>query len=150
MAIFLLALVGSGISIYLAGYQLGRWPSVWDPLFGIGSALVLKSRFSQALPVPDALAGALAYGCEAISSLIGPSDRWQAMPRWTLGVQILVFGMALGSAGLVLIQAFLVRAWCTLCLISAVLSWLVAALSISEAQAALRQLGERNKDYAKT
>jgi hypothetical protein len=48
--------------------------------------------------------------------------------------------MALTSVGLVLAQAFLVRAWCTLCLVSAVLSWTIALIAIPEALTEFRAL----------
>jgi uncharacterized membrane protein len=51
---------------------------------------------------------------------------------------LLALGMALVSVGLVLMQAFVIHAGCGLCLVSAVISWLVAILVVPEAVRAVR------------
>ena len=69
--IVVLALVGVGISSYLALYQLHVINSVWDPFFGNGSETILNSKVSRVLPVPDAALGAFSYLVDAVSGIIG-------------------------------------------------------------------------------
>ena len=63
-----LALVGFGIATYLALYQWGIVSTVWDPIFGHGSAIILNSSVSRLLPVPDAALGALSYLVDAVTA----------------------------------------------------------------------------------
>ncbi len=131
----LLAVAGLVISAYLAGYQLGLVRAVWDPVFGsASSARVLHSALSRALPVPDALLGALAYAAEVaigLATLVQPQ-------RLMLFAYAAIAGLlALTSVGLVATQALVVHHFCLLCLASAVVSWAVAALVVPEARAAM-------------
>jgi uncharacterized membrane protein len=130
-----LAAAGLAASGDLAAYQLELVAKVWDPLFGpASSARVLHSALSRALPVPDALLGALAYAAELAAGLVA----W----RWPRRPVLLAYGaiaalLALSSVGLVAIQALVVRHFCLLCLASAAISWAVAALVVPESLAAM-------------
>jgi uncharacterized membrane protein len=143
-----LALAGAAIASYLAAFQLDLLPSVWDPVFGEGSRRVLHSSFSKALPVPDALVGGLSYGVEILLDLAGGGrDRWRRRPRLVLAFGAVVAGAAAVSAGLVVLQAAVFHAFCTLCLASAALAFVIAGLAAAEVRAAvgvaLAQRGRR-------
>jgi uncharacterized membrane protein len=126
-----LALGGCALATYLALAQLGLFRA-WEPLFGAGSARVLHSRFSGLLPVPDAGLGAAAYLAEAATALPGPPDRARTWPL-LVGIYVaLGLGLGIAALGLLFIQAYVVRAWCTLCLASGVLSLLLAAPAAAE------------------
>ena len=73
--IVVLALVGFGISIYLALYQWDVFGSVWEPFFGNGSRTILNSSVSEALPFPDAAFGAFTYLLDAAALLVGSKRR---------------------------------------------------------------------------
>ncbi len=118
-----LALVGFVIASYLTAYQLGWVESVWDPIFGSGSRTVLHSVVARMLPVPDAALGALADLVEFVLELIGGDIRWRTHPRVVMLLGLVALGRGLGSAFLVFIQAAVIRAFCTLCLASAAISW---------------------------
>lgn len=136
-AILVLALAGLIVSCYLAGYQLGFVPAVWDPLFGSSSsARVLHSPLSRMLPVPDAALGALGYLVDAILTIVGGEQRWRTRPGVVLLLGLVAAGMALASLGLVGYQALVVRRFCTLCLASAALSFVILPLAWREAAAA--------------
>ena len=135
-----LALVGFGIALYLSLYQLGVFPSVWEPFFGNGSRVILHSGLAHLLPVPDAFLGAIGYLVEAISGAIGCSTRWRTRP-WV----VVVYGIAVGSLGLVSILLFICQplifhAWCTLCLASAILSIALVVPAMDEVLASLQYL----------
>jgi hypothetical protein len=115
------ALAGFLIAGYMAAFQF-RWiDAVWDPFFGDDTEEVLTSDISHALPVPDAALGALAYLADVIAGSIGGRRRWKTSP-WA----VLAFGFFVGPLGvvsvlLVILQPTYVGAWCTLCMVTAVI-----------------------------
>lgn len=125
-----LALAGAGVAGYLAAVQMGAVGHDWDPFFGDGTDMVINSSVANLLPFPDALLGVLAYLVEAVLVLLGATV-WARARRWP---ELLLEGeavaFALAGIGLVVIQALVVHAWCTLCLVSAALSWLILAVTL--------------------
>ncbi len=114
---------------------------VWDPVFGsASSARVVHSALSRALPVPDALLGALAYAAEVA---IGLATLVRPQPLVLLAYAAIAGLLALTSLGLVATQALVVHHFCLLCLGSAAVSWAVAALVLPESLAATRRRGPR-------
>jgi uncharacterized membrane protein len=139
-----IALIGFLISGYLALYQWGFFHSVWEPFFGAGSDRVLHSGLSRMLPIPDAALGAFAYALDAVAGAIGGITRWRTMP-WI----VILFGLAVGPLGLVSVllvmaQPLLLNAWCTLCLVSAVLSVIMIGPAMDEVLASLQFLKRVN------
>jgi uncharacterized membrane protein len=135
-----IAFIGFQIAMYLAFFQLHIIESVWDPFFGNGSEKVLTSEVSKALPVPDALLGAFGYLLDVITGAIGRTDRWRTKP-WI----VVLFGIAVGPLGLVsvvlvIFQPVLVGAWCTLCIVTAVISVLMISPALDEMLASLQYL----------
>jgi uncharacterized membrane protein len=134
LVIAALAAVAMCVAAYLGLYQLRMIVSVWDPLFGRGSELVLDSKVSEAIRrftiVPDSLLGATAYASELFFALLGSSERYRDR-RWVA----LLFGLntaALAVAALALIglQAFVIHAGCFFCLVSATISLTIAGLAV--------------------
>ena len=135
-----IALVGFVIAMYLGLYQLDVVTSVWEPFFGDGSSRVLNSEISRALPIPDALLGAFSYFLDAVTGIIGSTSRWRTKP-WI----VVLFGIATGPLGLVSVllvisQPVLVGAWCTLCLVTAVISIVMISPAMDELLASLQYL----------
>ncbi len=144
LPVLVLALVGCGISTYLTLYQWRATSAVWDPVFGSHSSeRVLTSALSRALPIPDATLGAVAYLVEAAATLIGDDHRWERRPQVVLVYGLILAALALTSCALVLSQLLVVRALCALCLASAAVSILNAALGRPEVTAALRRFPAR-------
>jgi uncharacterized membrane protein len=138
--VILIAIAGFFIALYLGLYQLRIVSSVWEPFFGNGSVKILNSALSKALPVPDALLGAFGYLLDAVSGIIGKTQRWRAMP-WI----VVLFGIAVGPLGLislllVIAQPVVVNAWCTLCLVTAVMSTVMIGPAMDEVLASLQYL----------
>lgn len=134
------ALVGFVIAGYLALYQFDVFSTVWEPFFGGGSRTVLNSRISRLLPIPDAALGALGYLLDAVSGAVGGRRRWRTMP-WI----VVLFGLAVGPLGaisilLVILQPVLYDAWCTLCLVTAVISVVMIGPALDEMLASLQYL----------
>jgi uncharacterized membrane protein len=137
--VLVLAIVGIAIASYLAAYQLHVTQTVWDPVFGSASSvMVITSPLSRTLPVPDAAVGALAYLLEAILTAVGGPDRWCARPWLVITFGAIVAGLTLAGVVLLYMQVFVVHALCSLCLTSAAVSFINAALARDEVAASLR------------
>jgi uncharacterized membrane protein len=140
LPIVFLALIGFGIALYLALYQVRVVSDVWEPFFGDGSRTILNSSVSWALPIPDAALGALGYLLDVVSGVVGGRDRWRTMP-WV----VIIFALAVGPFGgvsilLVILQPVLFNAWCSLCLTSAIISVLMVGPAMDECLASLQYL----------
>jgi hypothetical protein len=135
-----LAGAGFAVALYLALYQLGAYDTVWDPWLDSPAVLGLTE------PVPDALAGVLAYGAELILLAIGGPQRWHTHPYICLALGAILVCGAVASIALIVVQPTVAGAWCLLCLVSAALSLGLFALGIEEARAAwqhVRRTGQR-------
>jgi uncharacterized membrane protein len=135
-----LAAVGFILAAYLAAYQLGMVRRVWEPFFGRGSEVVLHSWVSRLLPVSDAALGAIGYLLDAVTGVVGGRERWRTMP-WL----VVLFGVLVGPLGavsviLVIVQPVLFDAWCTLCLVTAVISVAMIGPALDEVLASLQHL----------
>ena len=135
-----IALVGFFIALYLGLYQLKVFPEVWEPLFGDGSRKVLNSEVSKALPVPDGILGAFGYLLDVVTALIGGTDRWRTRP-WI----VIIFGLAVGPLGfvsvlLIILQPVMVGAWCSLCIVTAIISVVMISPAMDEMLASLQYL----------
>lgn len=129
-----LAAVGVIVSGYLGADQLGLVARVPDPIFGSASSqAVLHSRLSRALPVPDALIGAATYLLElALAIWVAVVERRSSAHPWLrTAYGAVVVGMALAGAGLTAVQAFWVQSFCSLCLLSALVSWVILFVAYS-------------------
>jgi uncharacterized membrane protein len=133
------------VAAILTLFQVGVFDSVWEPFFGDGSRQVLTSSLTKGLPVPDAALGAVAYLIETVLELIGGRERWRNQPWVVLATGAVGAGLGLAALCLIAVQALLVVAFCTLCLTSAAISLVIAALVAPEALAALRRLRERQR-----
>ena len=138
--LIVIAVIGFMIALYLGLYQLDVIASVWEPFFGNGSEAVLNSKISKALPVPDALLGAFSYLLDAVTGVIGNTRRWRTKP-WI----VVLFGIATGPLGLtsvllVILQPVVVGAWCTLCLVTAVISIVMISPAMDEVLASFQYL----------
>ena len=140
LPLVVVALSGVVIAAYLSLYQFKLIHTVWDPFFGNETESILTSPVSKLFPVPDALLGAFGYIVDAVSGIIGGTERWKTKP-WI----VIVFGVAVGPLGLVSIllvisQPVLFNAWCTLCLCSAVISVVMISPAMDEMLASLQFL----------
>jgi hypothetical protein len=142
--ISLLAALATAIAGYMALFQWGVITSVWDPFFGQGTANVLTSEAAQSmdrwLRVPDSAFGAWGYLSEAILGLVGSTRRWQYRPWMVIlfGIDVIPLGGV--SAILVVCQGFVVGSWCTLCLVTAAISFILVVMAYDEVWASLRYL----------
>jgi hypothetical protein len=139
-----LTVAGFVVSAYLAIYQLGLGRVAWDPFFGSATDRVLRSSFARGLPVPDTVLGAVAYVVEGVlaSFALRPGSR----PGVVIAFGLLGLAMAATGMFLVLVQAFVVHAWCTLCLVSAAISIIVGALAARELRSTLAEVVSRDHD----
>jgi uncharacterized membrane protein len=135
-----IALLGFAVATYLTLFQYGVIDTVWEPFFGDGSETVLTSGLSRVLPVSDAALGAAGYLADAVSGAMFGVRRWRTQP-WI----VVVFGIAVGPLGLISIllviaQPVLYGSFCTLCLLSAVISLSMIPPAVDEVLASLQHL----------
>lgn len=140
LPIIILACVGWFISRYLGAYQLGYIDTIWDPVFGDGTRLVITSDISKSLPVPDAALGALAYTLEALLGCKGGPARWRTMPWMVVAFAFLVVPLGVVSIILVILQPLLVGAWCFLCLLAALSMLIMVVFTLDEMIAVMQFL----------
>ncbi len=144
--IIALALLGFAIAAYLSLFQYDLIGSVWEPFFGGGSEKILKSPVSTALerwlglPISDAALGAFSYLLDAIAGAIGGKGRWRSMP-WL----VVLFGLLVGPLGgvsvfLVILQPVMFDTYCTLCMVTAVISIAMIGPAMDEVLASLQHL----------
>ncbi len=142
--ICILAGLGCVISTYMALYQWNLIDSVWDPVFGGQTTAVLSSDLShdmqRRIRIPDAALGAWGYLSEAILGLAGSTRRWQFRPWMVIVFGIDVIPLGGVSAILVVAQGAVVGSWCFLCLVSALISFVLIALAYDEVWACLKYL----------
>ena len=141
LPIVALALFAAGVSIYLALYQWRLIGGVWDPFFGDGSEKVLDSHASEQMRrwmrMPDAALGAIGYLSEAIFGLAGSTRRWQYRPWLVLLFGLDVIPLGVVSVVLVVVQGFVIGAWCSLCLLTAAISLVLVFLAYDEVWASI-------------
>lgn len=141
-ALAALALTGLLCASYLAAYQLGVTGAVWDPVFDGGSVRVLDSAVSRAIRrvarVPDGALGVLAYAVDLALALLATPRRSARHPWLVVALGANSAGLAAAALLLIALQAFVVHAWCFLCLVSAGASLTIGALAIPEVPAAIR------------
>lgn len=133
------AMIATLIALYLALFQLHVFASVWDPIFGDGTKNVLTSplshEFTQWIKMPDAMLGVLAYFADVVFALVGTSQRWRDQPWLVIIFGISVIPVGAVSITLVILQGFVVKSWCFLCLVSAAISLILIFLAYSEVMA---------------
>lgn len=144
LPIVALALVGLAAATALALYQQGAIETVWEPFFGDGTRrIVIESGFSRLFenwPIQDAGIGALGYLADAITGVIGGTRRWKTMPWIVIVFGIFVVPLGAVSVMLTIFQPVLYDAFCTLCLVSGVVSLAMIGPAVDEVLASLQFL----------
>lgn len=132
-----LAFLAYLFSRYMAFYQLGYIPTIWDPIFGDGTHSVITSKISQDFPVSDAGLGSWVYAIEALMGIHGSSKRWHTIPWFVIFFAILVIPAGLVSVLLITLQPLIIGAYCFWCLITALCMLFMIALASDEVAATL-------------
>lgn len=141
-----LAMICWMLARYMASYQLGYLPSIWDPIFGDGTHNVVTSDISKAFPVSDAGLGALVYTLEALLGCKGSERRWYTMPWLVLLFAIMVVPAGLVSVILIILQPTLVGSWCFWCLMTAVCMLCMITFAVDEMVAVLQYLARVRRE----
>ena len=127
-----LGFIGWMASRYLGAFQLGYIDHAWDPFFGESTRQVLNSKMSHAWPISDAALGSLAYTFEFLMGFMGSPSRWRTMPWMVFFFGILVVPLGLVSIFLVISQPLSVGAWCTICLVTAIIMLPMIPIELDE------------------
>jgi uncharacterized membrane protein len=138
--IIMLGVVGLLASRYMAAYQLGHIPSVYDPFFGDGTRRVLESDVSKMFPISDAGLGAVSYMLEILMGFMGDKARWRTMPWMVTFFGILVIPLGTVSVILIILQPLSVGAWCSLCLLAGIAMLAMVPATLDEVVAMIQFL----------
>ena len=152
LPIIVLALLGLYVSRYLAGYQLGHIPGLWDPFFA-GSATdprngteeIVTSWVSTALPVSDAALGGYTYLLEILTGLVGSRQRWRTAPWLVLLFGLMIVPLGLTTILFIIIQPVVLGTWSTLALVGGAAVLLQIPYSLDELLATCQFLRRRIK-----
>jgi hypothetical protein len=145
-----LAIIGLYVSRYLAAYQLGHIPAVWDPFFA-GSPLdpqngteeIITSSVSKAWPVSDAAVGGYTYLLEILTGIVGARTRWRTMPWLVVLFGLMIAPLGITSIFFIIIQPVVIGTWSTIALIGAAAVLLQIPYSLDELLATLQFLRRR-------
>jgi nucleoside-diphosphate-sugar epimerase len=152
LPIIVLALVGLYVSRYLAAYQLGHVPEVWEPFFAGSSAdprngteEIITSSVSKAWPVSDAAVGGYTYLLEILTGIVGSRTRWRTMPWLVLLFGLMIAPLGITSIFFIVIQPIVIGTWSTLALIAAAAILVQIPYSLDELLATLQFMRRRVK-----
>ena len=135
-----MAFVGWMASRYLGAFQLGYIEQAWDPFFGGSTREVLNSEMSHSWPISDAALGSMAYTFEFLMGYMGSPSRWRTMPWMVFFFGILVVPLGLVSIFLVISQPLTVGAWCTVCLVTAIIMLPMIPIELDEVVAMIQHM----------
>ena len=148
--IIVLAILGLYVSRYLAAYQLGHIPGVWDPFFA-GSPLdpqngteeIITSWVSEAWPVSDAAVGGYTYLLEILTGIVGSRMRWRTMPWLVVLFGLMIAPLGITSIFFIIIQPVVIGTWSIIALIGAAAVLIQIPYSLDELLATLQFLRRR-------
>jgi nucleoside-diphosphate-sugar epimerase len=150
LPIILLALLGLYVSRYLAGYQLGHIPALWDPFFAgspadprNGTEEIVTSWVSTALPVSDAALGGYTYLLEILTGLVGSRRRWRTAPWLVLLFGLMIVPLGLTTILFIVIQPVVLGTWSTLALVGGAAVLIQIPYSLDELLATAQFLRRR-------
>ena len=144
------ALIGLFVARYLAAYQLGHIPQVWDPFFDgsvtdpqNGTEEVITSAVSKAFPVSDAALGGYTYLLEILTGLVGAKARWRTMPWLVVLFGLMIAPLGVTSIVFVIIQPIVIGTWSIVALVGAAAILIQIPYSLDELIATLQFVRRR-------
>ena len=150
LPIIMMALLGLYVSRYLAAYQLGHIPSVWDPFFAgstsdprNGTEEIITSWVSEAWPFPDAAIGGYTYLLEILTGIVGTAWRWRTMPWLVIAFGLMIAPLGITSIVFIIIQPVVLGTWSIVALIGAAAILIQIPYSLDELIATLQFLRRR-------
>lgn len=150
LPIILLALLGLYVSRYLAGYQLGHIPVLWDPFFAgspadprNGTEEIVTSWISTSLPVSDAALGGWTYLLEILTGLVGSRRRWRTAPWLVLLFGLMIVPLGMTTILFIVIQPVVLGTWSTLALVGGAAVLIQIPYSLDELLATAQFLRRR-------
>ena len=148
--IIVMALLGPYVSRYLAGYQLGHIPGLWDPFFDgspsdprNGTEEIVTSWVSKALPVSDAALGGYTYLLEILTGLVGSRQRWRTAPWLVLLFGLMIVPLGMTTILFIVIQPVVLGTWSTLALVGGAAVLIQIPYSLDELLATCQFLRRR-------
>lgn len=145
-------MIGLYVSRYLAAYQLGYIPGVWDPFFAgspsdpqNGTEEIITSSVSKAWPVSDAAVGGYVYLLEILTGIVGSRMRWRTMPWLVVLFGLMIAPLGITSIVFIVIQPIVIGTWSTIALIGAAAVLVQIPYSLDELLATLQFMRRRTE-----
>lgn len=130
MAITVLALIGTLISLYLTLHKLGYIGSL---LCGTGACEVVQtSKWAVFMGVPVPYLGLLGYGLMTVLGIVSLQAGKLESRTITLALIVVSLGAFAFSIYLSALEHYVIHAWCRWCIASAVVATLIFLFSIPE------------------
>jgi uncharacterized membrane protein len=126
--VFVLSLLGLGISLYLTYVYTSNTVAVC--LSGGGCDTVQHSPYARILGVPIPTLGAVAYGLLLVLAACA-QRKSERQETWLLALFGVSFVGLLFSGYLTYLEKFVIHAWCTWCVASAIIQVAVFALTLA-------------------
>lgn len=152
LPILLMALFGLYVSRYLAAYQLGHIPHVWDPFFDgsptdpqNGTEEVITSSVSKAFPISDAALGGYTYLLEILTGVVGSVARWRTMPWLVILFGLMIAPLGVTSIVFIVIQPIVIGTWSIVALAGAAAILVQIPYSLDEMIATIQFLKRRQR-----
>lgn len=152
LPIILMALSGVYVSRYLAAYQLGHIPTVWEPFFAgspdnplNGTEEIITSPVAKAWPVSDAAVGAYTYLLEILTGIVGSNARWRTMPWLVVLFGLMIAPLGVTSIFFIIIQPVVIGTWSTIALLGAAMILIQIPYSLDELIATAQFIRRRSK-----
>jgi uncharacterized membrane protein len=124
----LVALVGLFIALYMTLYKYG---AIGTLTCAVGSCeTVQTSRWATLFGLPVAAWGVGFYLSVLVLCLAGTHERWSSSRAISLALLALTGWGVLFSSWLTYLEAAVIKAWCQWCVVSAVLTTVLFALSV--------------------
>ena len=124
--IFVLSLIGLGVSVFLA-YEYARPIPIDCPIGGTGCEIVRKSAYSSLLGIPLPYYGITYYSILALISILSSSIKMTFLKRTQF--MVATFGL-LFSIYLTALEEFVIKAYCFWCVTSAIISTVIFVVAL--------------------
>lgn len=131
MGVATVALMGVFVSLYLTLYKFGMIGTLACGPEG-SCSFVQSTRFAYFLGIPVPLLGLVGYLAILLVAMVGTRPA-NVESRWiAVALLVLTGGAFLFSMYLTAIEAWVIRAWCRWCVVSAILATLAFVLTLPE------------------
>lgn len=119
--IFILSLIGIGEALYLAWCRGKKHAPVC--IIGRNCSAIWESRYSKTFGIHNEVLGIIFYAMVVIVE--GALFLGNTLPIVMIGEYVILFGGFFVSCYFLYLEARVIHAWCSWCVLSAVIAWMI-------------------------